>query len=332
MKKLSLLIIILNIIFYANSQTQLSIGKAARVGNEIILKSDVIKRAKLYNIGYEQALEELVEDSLLYIGAKISVQEPTEEEVLNQIRDDKAYYASRVNKDVRAVTDDEFLKAILTNNLSMKTYKEYVKRQLWISKFLGYAIENEKLKKYSPTKNEIEKLKKEKPELFEEKEGVIISMIYFSFYDNKGKILTDKEVSNQKEKAKKCLELLNKGLNFEDAVVEYSNDLISKNATPKGRAGFLAFDDPRVKNSLGDEILDALKKSNIGLINRIFETNNGLYIFKIDSKVIPKKLSEDEAYYKAESILISEYNTNIKETVRRKLINELKQKIEVIYY
>jgi len=332
MKKLIITIIIVFYSFYSHSQTQLNVGKAARVGNEIILKSDVLKRVKLYNISYEQALQEMIEDSLLYIGAKISVTEPTEEEILNQIRDDKAYYASKVNKDISAVTDDEFLKAILFNNLSMKTYKEYVKRQLWINKFLNYAIENEKLKKYSPNKEEINRLKKEKPHLFEEREGVIISMIYFSFYDNTAKILNDKEILSQRQKAKKCLELLNKGLNFEDAVVEYSNDLISKNSTPKGRAGFIAFDDPRVINTLSEEILNAFKTANIGLINKIFETNNGLYIFKIDSKILPKKLSEEEANLKAESILINEYNINLREKVRKKLIEELKQQIEVIYY
>ncbi|HOJ62912.1 MAG TPA: peptidylprolyl isomerase [Spirochaetota bacterium] len=332
MKKFILIGIILNFIYLSYTQTQINVGRVAKVGSEIILKSDVLKRAKLYNISYEEALKELVEDALLYIGAKISVTEPTEEEVLNQIRDDKAYYASRVNKDVSAVSDDEFLKAILINNLSMKTYKEYVKRQLWISKFLSYAIENEKLKKYTPSKEEIEKLKKQRPDLFEEREGVIISMIYFSFYDNNGKLLEEKEREAQKKRAEKCLALLNKGLNFEDAVTEYSNDLISKNSTPKGRAGFIAFDDPRVKNSLTEEILLAFKSASIGLIDKIFTTNNGLYIFKIDSKVLPKKLSEEEANYKAESILISEYNTNIKESVRKNLIEELKQKIEIIYY
>ncbi len=332
MRKIVVMIILYIYLFYAYSQTQIQVGKAARVGNEIILKNDVLKRVKLYNISYEQALQELIEDSLLYIGAKISVPEPTEEEILNQIRDDKAYYASRVNKDVNSVSDDEFLQAILINNLSMKTYKEYVKRQLWINKFLNYVIENEKLKKYYPTKEEIEKLKKDKPELFQEKEGAIISMIYFSFFDNKSNILSDKEILNKKEKAKKCLSFLNQGGDFELAVSEYSDDLISKNSNPKGRAGFVAFDDPRAKNSLSDEILNSFKNSNIGLINRIFETPNGLYIFKIDSKVFPQRLSDEEANLKAESILINQYQINLRENTRKKVISELKEKIEVVYY
>lgn len=332
MKKIIIITIFLFFIFYSYSQIQITVGRVAKIGNEIILKNDVLKRSKLYNISYEQALEEMVENALLYIGAKISVTEPTEEEILNQIRDDKAYYASKVNKEVSSVTDDEFLKAILINNLSMKTYKEYVKRELWINKFLNYVIENEKLKSYSPTQEEIDKFKKENPNLYEEKEGVILSMIYFSFYDNTGNILESKEISNQRERAKKCIDFLNKGGDFEQAVLDYSNDLISKNSNPKGRAGFIAFDDPRVKNSFSEEILNHFENSNIGLINKIFETKNGLYIFKIDSKVLPKILSDEEANLKAESILINQYKINLRENIRKKIISELKQKIEVIYY
>ena len=107
---------------------------------------------------------------------------------------------------------------------------------------------------------------------------------------------------------------------------------VSKNNKPKGRAGFLAFDDPRALINFSADIINELKKSNIGIVYNIFKTKNGLYIFKIDEKVKPDILTGENAKMKAESILNKEYEINLKQNVMKEIIKEVSEKIEITIY
>lgn len=325
---LSLLILTMNLF----PQKQLIAKKIAKVGSEVILQKDIDKYIKLYKVTQEEAKKELVEESLLFQGAKLYTYPPEEKEIESQIRDDKTFYANKVGKDLNKITDQEFLSALLTNNVSMKTYREYVLKKMWIAKFISETYEKEKMKGYYPTEKEIESFIKEYPLLFEEKEGIVLSMIYFSYYTKDGTLKNDQQKTMQKNKAEECL----KGLDIDEKFIEmvsiYSDDLVSLNTFPKGRVGIIRFDDPRAIKNLSDEILNSLKDNPIGIIKKIFETPNGLYIFKIDDKITAKKLSKEESILKAQSHLVKNYEDNLKEKTRAKLINELKSQIELIYY
>ena len=305
--------------------------KAAKVSNEVILVREVENYSKLYKIDYEKAKEYLIEEAILFIGAKLYTEEPKETDISNQIRDDKAFYASKVGKDLKNITDEEFLSALLTNNVSMRTYKEYEKKKLWISKFISESYEKEKIKRYYPTTEELEQIMKNKPELFEEKESVILSMIYFSYYGSSGSKKNDEQIKLLKNKAEECLKTINED-NFVEMVNKYSDDLISLHSTPKGRVGKVPLDDPRTLNSFSEEIISVFKTSNIGLIPKVFETQNGLYIFRIEARVQAIKLSKEESILKAESYLQKEYEQNLKGAIRQRLVNELKRQMEIIIY
>ncbi len=331
---------ILSIIFILTtslySQGSIIAKKKAKVANEIILAKEVDKQATLYGISKDEALETLVEESLLYQGAKIYVVPPTDEQVENRIMDDKIYYASRANKDLKNVTDTEFLQALMVNNISMKTYREYVKRHLWIEIFISVSMERERLKKYNPTSEEIAKYIKDNHELFEEKSGVLLSMIYFSFYTSDSKPKAPEIVKLLGPKSEKCLEELVNGADFSTEVSIYSDDLFSIKAMPKGRVGIINIDDPRVSRVFSTEIAEALteafKTRKIGLIPKIFETKNGLYIFKVDEIIEPVKLSETEMKIKAESLIVKDYEMELRSRTRDKLIKELKENMDIVIY
>ena len=320
------------LVFYSQSSQSIIAKKSAKVGNEIILLKDVEKQAKLYGISNDDALNGLIEESLLYQGAKIYVAPPTEEEIDNRIIDDKIFYAAMVSKNFKDVTDTEFLQALMINNVSMKTYRDYIRRKLWGDIFVMNSMEKNKLKKYIPTSSEIEKYIKENSEIFEEKSGIILSMIYFSYYTSDGKPKPTDIIKQLKPKSEKCLEELINGADFSSQVSIYSDDLFSIKAVPKGRVGVINVDDIRVSQAFSLEIVEAFKTKKIGIIYKVFETKNGLYIFKIDDSIEPVKLSEIEMKIKAESLLIKDYDMDLRSRTKEKLIKELKKSIEVIIY
>ena len=182
------------------SQTQLITKKVAKVGNEVILQRDVEKYSKLYSINFDNAKEELINESLFFQGAKLYSNPPDEKDIESQIRDDKAFYANKVSKEPNSISDNEFLGALLTNNVSMKTYKEYVRKKLWIQKFISEAYDREKIKGYYPSEVEINSFIADNPTFFEEKDGAILSMIYFSYYSKDGRPKSDQEKVIQRQK------------------------------------------------------------------------------------------------------------------------------------
>jgi hypothetical protein len=306
--------------------------KAAKVDNEIILVKDVEKNAKNYNLKYEDSLRMLLDDAVLYYGAKVYADEPKDNEIENQINSDKLFYAKKLGKKVSELSDEEFSAVLLDQGISMKSYREYVKKTLWISKYLNDEYAKEKTKEYLPSDKDINNLINTKPELFEEKDGVVLSMIYFSAYKSNGELKSKDEIKNLKTKAEACLTEINKGSDFEELVSKYSDDMVSAKSVPKGHVGIIYFDDPRVVRSFNDNILTELKKAESGVLKKVLESGNGLYIFNIEERIKAMKLSKEEAKLKAESFLLKDYNTNMKNKLREKMINDLKKNVDITIY
>ena len=326
-------ILITSAMLCLNAQMTLKAKVAAKVNNEIILQSDVNKHAKLYKVSYDEALRELIDDALLYAGAKIAVPEPNDDEVLVMINEDKAYYANQVHKDVKDISEQEFLNALLTNNVSMKTFKEYKKRQLWISNYVASVLDSEAVKYYFPTDAEIAAATEAHPDLLLEGAGAAISMIMFSAYNRDGQLESQVVMKEKLRLAEECLEKLKKGSDFIDMVIEYSDDLVTRDdPDAPGYAGVVAFDDPRVEKSFPQNVIKALESAEVGTLLQIFQTNAGLYIFKVEAKIPPTKLYGDEARLKVESFLKNEHKKNLREKTRTRLIQQLEKEFDIRIY
>ena len=326
-------IFIIDVTFCLNAQMTLRAKVAAKVNNEIILQSDVQKHAKLYKISYDEALRELIDDALLYAGAKIAVPEPNDDEVLVMINEDKAYYANQVHKDVKDISEQEFLNALLTNNVSMKTFKEYKKRQLWVSNYVASVLDSEAVKYYFPTEAEIAAATEAHPDLLLEGAGAAISMIMWTAFNRDGQPESQVVMKEKARLAEECLEKLKKGSDFIDMVIEYSDDLVTRDdPDAPGYAGVISFDDPRVEKSFPQNVIKALESAEVGTIMQIFQTNAGLYIFRIEAKVPPTKLYGEEARIKVESYLKNEHKKNLREKTRAKLIKQLEKEFDIKMY
>jgi hypothetical protein len=307
-------------------------NRIAKIGDEIILKSDVEKFASSNNLKYEEAKKLLIDKAILYTGAKMYVPEPSEEEIASAFRQIKADYAFKKGKDVKNITDEEVVTVLHYNKTSLKSFMTDLKKQVWINKYLESVYRQKVFTSYFPTDEEIKKYIKDNPDQFMQGEGCYLSMIYFSFYDENGRLKPESEINKINSMAEECLNKLKKGAKFEDMVEEYSSDLITKNATPKGRAGEILFDDPRVMLKFTQEILKDLKKANKGILLKIFSTYNGLYIFKIDEKIAPEKIIDKAAEIKAKDFIQKNHRMAQEKKVMEALLEELKKKITYIIY
>jgi len=328
MKKILLnlffILLTVNILF---SEVLILKNKVAKIGDEVILKSDVEKYAQLNNLDYEEAKKRLIEKAVLYNAARLYVDEPTDEDVMKLLKMDKMDYARRIGKDYKDVTDEEFLENLHYNNISILTYKSILKREIWIDRYIYSIYEKHPVKPYHASDDEAEEFIKNNPQLFEEKGGVYLSLIYFSYFDEYGKRLNNNKIEEKNQNAVKCLNELKEGKAFEDMVEVYSDDLISKNASSKGMVGFISFDDPRTLSSFSEEIIDAFEKSNAGVILKVFSTRNGLFIFKIDEKIESEKLSHKYALVKAKDFIERRYKEKKQNEIKETVVEELKRKM-----
>ncbi|MCG8570353.1 MAG: peptidylprolyl isomerase [Spirochaetes bacterium] len=329
-KKILFLIIIANT-FFLYSQTLLFNKRAARVADQVILKSTVKKHAELYQISYDQAFEHLLEEELLYVGATIYIDEPTIEDIENQVTKEKKILSLKYKGKNQDLSDEEFISIILNNNLSMTTYKANIKKSLWIERFLNDHYDRGPNASLFISDEDITRTLEKFPELGYEKEGVELSMIYFSFYNANGNRIGEYEEEKKRLQASVCLEDLKKGVPFDELVPRYSDDLISLNSNPPGFVGILTLDDPRVTEKFSEEIVTALKNSK-GLIKKVFETVYGLYIFQVLSKIEPQQLSVEEARMKAEDFMLKLQEIQRKRQIRTDLVKDLKDKIEIKIY
>lgn len=326
-------ILLIFTLYQVSPVTLLGDKKAARVDNQIILVTEVEEHAKKYNLTYKESLNSLLEEAILYFGAKISIEEPTEEQVEKKVREDRSLFASKIGKRVSEVSDDDFLIFIINNFGTKKNYIEKIKKNIWISTYLEASFTEERVKDSIFTNEEIEAFIKENSTLFEEKAGVKLSMIYFSAFTDEGQARSNADMDKQRERAVVCLQELKDGGDFRELVTKYSDDTISIQAQPPGFVGDIYLDDPRTYENLSREIVEDLKLiKEPGLISRTYATRNGIFIFYIDDRIKPKLLDEDRRRMKAKDILRIRKERELKNKLRKKIIFEMRKKADIVIF
>ena len=151
--------------------------------------------------------------------------EPTDKEINAYFKSLKADYAGKVGKEVKNITDEEFVRNLNANNFSLVSYRNDIKNEIWINNYIDEIIESKKLTRYTPSEEDKEKLINSNPGLFQEKEGVYFSMIFITFYNGKGDLKKADEREKLNKTAQACLEELKNKASFESMVDKYSTDL-----------------------------------------------------------------------------------------------------------
>ncbi|OHD38828.1 MAG: hypothetical protein A2015_06910 [Spirochaetes bacterium GWF1_31_7] len=333
MKKTVISIFIIMFTICVNAQViQIKKNIVAKILDKIITKQDVVKRSIKYSISFDVALEEIVEFELLYLAAKIELQEPDMKAIDEHIQNDKKYYAAQFIKDESAITNLEFLNAAGIGNGTMSEYVEYTKKQIMVSEYLNKLYEEVVNNSSYISSNEIAEYVKSHPERFIKNEKYEIMMIYFSYFDKQGNLLSDDKIKQKVKKAAECLDELKKGANFSGVAMKYSDDSLSLRTNPPGLIGSIEKNDEYMFKRFSTDIMDAFATEKIGVLHKIFGTDNGLYIFKIVNREPEKVIEGSEAASIAQNILISDTIEKKRKEVRIQKIAEFKKLFDVKLY
>ncbi len=249
----------------------------AIVGDEVILLSDVEEVLTFYKLQFgenlpfppdkikEEILNEMIKEKLLYIEAKKdTLIEVKDEEVEKEIND-------KIEEFKNQVGEENFYKELEREGLTIEKikekYKEDIRRNLFIQKYISMYIYPKIIISPEEVKNFYEEKKDSIPE---KEEGFYLSHILI-------RILPKKE--KMKEAKIKCEEIYNKlkgGSDFSYLALKYSDD--RESARFGGEVGFIK------KGILPPEIEDKIFSLKKGEFTEPIQGDYGYYIFKVLDK------------------------------------------------
>ncbi len=329
-KLISVSILLSLALFLHSNEIKFSNSKlVAVIENIMVFQTDVERVAKEKNIGLQTALEMLLDDTILYIAATTHIQEPSNEEIELLFKERKMRYANQINIQYSKLTDEHFINALYASKLTLNTYRELLKRELWCNKLITkkYLEEAELNKPVSP--EEIDRLITSFPQYFSERESITISHIYLSFLNSNSSRKNSQQISDTRIKAQQTLERLKKNEDFVKLVNEVSDDFISKKENPPGRYGIVELDNPSSLKKFNKEISDEFLLHPVGVIMKLFETDEGIFIFKIDSRVSPSEYPDRTKRVKAEQIIIQDRAKKLKESIRQKVVSDYRKVLKI---
>lgn len=241
----------------------------ATVGDIKITGEDLSKKMEPYF--YIQGLKKLSEEEI----------ETQETNTLNYITNLEALYKAGVDNKIKvtdkevdetysknmatiesnfSLTEEEYLNKF---NLTKDEVKENIKKELVATKYLqenSTVSEEEAKNYYNNNKEDFFKIR--------------ASHILISNYDKDGKEVSDKKKAENKKKAESILKRAEKGENFDDLVLEYSDD--NYNASKGGDLGYFA----------KDEMVEPFEKAAFSIKKdgdiypKVVETTYGYHIIK----------------------------------------------------
>ncbi len=326
----SLFLFVMNNSFAA--KLDLKKNRAAKVGSRVFLKSEVEEAMRQSKVSYEQALEDLINFEVLYQAAKIKVPPPAEKTVLENIREEKQYYALHFRREADSISDQEFLNAVGFKNRSMRDYREYTIKRIMVEQYLNDLYTEAELRNNTITQTEIDNFIKDNPRIFKKSETYDLMLIYFSFFSDNGRQLTKDEISAKCKSAEECLGRLKGGADFSDMAKNYSDDLYSLRQSPVGYYGKVESDDEYTKKRFSPEILAALASADSGLLPKLFATRDGVFIFYLIEKIPEKEITGEDAYAIAMDEVKKENIKNAKKEVERKTLEEYRNYFDVVIF
>lgn len=200
----------------------------------------------------------------------------------------------------KAGINDEFLKYILTRELSYSAYREYFNKN---------------------TKVDEDTLKKEYEKNKESYDTVTASHILISTIDEKGNELSEKDKAAAKEKAEEVLQKAKSGEDFAKLAKKYSDD--TSNASSGGDLG----------DFTAGEMVEEFSKAAFALdkneISDIVETQYGYHIIKVTDKANTFKKTKDRV---KSAVLAEEFNEQVTKLFKDAKIEEKDDVVKSISY
>jgi len=199
-------------------------------------------------------------------------------------------------KESKSITQEEFEKALEQEGLTLKDYRENIKKQILQAKLINHAVKS----KVIITESEIKKVYEDSTKKYSGKKKYHLKNIL---------IKNEDEIKEIKKK-------LDKNKDFSSLAKEYS---IASNASDGGDLG--TFD----INNFSISIKDSISKLNKGDYTDVMQTTQGFQIFYVENIVVEGVKTFQEAY---DAIHASLYNEQVDKRFKTWL-ESLKEKAHI---
>ncbi len=199
-------------------------------------------------------------------------------------------------KESKSITQEEFEKALEQEGLTLKDYRENIKKQILQAKLINHAVKS----KVIITESEIKKVYEDSTKKYSGKKKYHLRNIL---------IKNEDEIKEIKKK-------LDKNKDFSSLAKEYS---IASNASDGGDLG--TFD----INNFSISIKDSISKLNKGDYTDVMQTTQGFQIFYVEDIVVEGVKTFQEAY---DAIHASLYNEQVDKRFKTWL-ESLKEKAHI---
>lgn len=234
------------------------------------------------------------------------------------------------------ISDQQFQQLII--NQTSATWEAYIAgiseqllQQSYITQEKKAIFENITI----PSDKEIEIRYKENMQLFFNPEYVRVSMIFIPILNKNA----EASETARKKLEKVYTELRNGSINFDDAVLKYSEEESIKYRG--GDIGYVGRDNRNLKLQLGEIFFNKMFQLDKNEISGVLESNSGYHILKITEKLEAKLLSPGDKITPDNTLLVRDYIKNgiLQEKQQQALeralgeINlELRQQAEIIFF
>ena len=285
------------------------------------------------NIKRSDMLDSLISSVLIAQAAEKSGLTVSDQDLKRVLQSQKQSAEGQLHQ---KINDAQFKQIIISQTGStweayLSGIKEQLLQQSYITKTKKSLFEAIEV----PGKDEIENKYNENIQHFFNPEYIRVSMI---FIPNLKKD-SEKGVEAKKTLEKAYLELKNGSINFDDAVLKYSEEESIKYRG--GDIGYVGRDNTNLKLQLGEVFFNNMFKLPINEISKVLVSNSGYHILKITEKLDPKLLKLDDPIAPGNKLsvqnyikdgLLQEKQQEVLAKALKEINTELRKQAEIKYF
>jgi parvulin-like peptidyl-prolyl isomerase len=261
--------------------------------------ADLAKKQGLDETAAKKQVLDTIINNKLFVSAATRDGVVVDSATINQLYlQQKASYEQNVGK---SMTTDEFDGVVKQSIGSVETYKNLLKTQYIIEKYIE-KVKGEEIKAsgLNPTEDEINTFFRTNKTKFINPETVNIAQIFIPFKDNDTNPVTVKTMNS-------VLSQLKAGsISWNAAVAKYSQ--AGNNKKVDGDIGWLTLDDKEnVKGALGTDFFDTAFATAVGGYSKVIKSTTGYHIVKVKRHEEAKMLTITDTISPADTVTVHDY-------------------------
>ncbi|MBK5200181.1 MAG: peptidylprolyl isomerase [Spirochaetaceae bacterium] len=261
--------------------------------------ADLAKKQGLDEMSAKKQVLDTIINNKLFVSAATRDGVTADAATIDQLYlQQKASYEQNIG---RSMTIEEFDGVVTKSIGSISTYKDLLKTQYIIEKYIEKVKGDEiKASGINPTETEITTFFRTNKTKFINPETVNIAQIFIPFKDNDTNPVTVKTMNNV------LTQLKTSSIGWNDAVAKYSQ--AGSNKKVDGDIGWLTLDDQgNVKGALGTDFFNTAFETPVGGYSKVIKSTTGYHILKVKRHEDAKMLTITDPISPADTVNVHDY-------------------------